>query len=87
MNERIQNWRAIAVANNNIQHLIYIAGSYEQIKKQYANAFYEILTNEEQLSINNIKLERWQGLPDKGRWVQQDSLIVPESSRKLLQAN
>lgn len=83
MNEqKIQNWRAIAVSNDNMQHLIYVAYSYEQLKKQYTAAFYDVLTDDEQISIKDIKLERWQGLPDKGRWVVQDLLKIPEMYKK-----
>ena len=79
---KMQNWRAVGITKDNTQHLLFVAPSYELIKKQYETAFYEILTDDEQIAIKDIQLERWQGLADKGKWMKQGSLHLPELIQK-----
>jgi hypothetical protein len=69
---RMQGWRALAVAHNGAQHLLYVGMSFEQVKKNYQNSFSNLLTDEEQLTIFQIQIQRWSGVPDSGKWVTQD---------------
>ena len=69
---RMQGWRALAVAHNGDQHLLYVGMSFEQVKKNYQNSFSNHLTDEEQLTIFQIQIQRWSGVPDSGKWITQD---------------
>lgn len=73
----MNNWRAVAHTVRGEEHLLYIGMSAEQVKKNYAGTFYEILTAEEQTSVNKVTLEKWNGKPTAGHWNMTDSLKVP----------
>ncbi len=77
------NWRAVAHAYYGVQHLLYMGISMEQVRKNYPGAFYELLQTAEQMSINRISLEKWQGTADSGHWVVHDALKVPRVHKQL----
>jgi hypothetical protein len=77
----MNNWRAVGVTYYGDQHLLYMGTSVEQVKKNYPGSFYELLTTGEQMSINRISLEKWNGKPDCGYWNAQDTLRVPRVNR------
>ncbi len=70
-------WRAVAHAYYGAQHLLYMGMSMEQVRKNYPGAFYEILQTGEQMSINRITLEKWNGTEESGNWKTCDTLKVP----------
>jgi hypothetical protein len=76
---KLQGWRALAVAEDRTEHLIYLAGSSQKIRAGYASAFWEILDDEERATIKHVALQRWEGAADEGHWVQQTTLPVPAS--------
>jgi hypothetical protein len=79
----MNNWRAVAHAYYGDQHLIYMGSSMEQVRKNYPGAFYEILQGGEQMGINRITLEKWNGKPDSGFWSTQDVMKVPRVNRQV----
>jgi hypothetical protein len=74
---KFQGWRALAVAEDRTEHLIYLGRSSTQVRAGYAAAYWEVLDEEERAKIRQISLQRWNGAPDEGRWVQQTTLSIP----------
>ena len=75
---RLQGWRALAIGKDNKEHLIFVGMSYEQVKRNYSVSFAELLTEEEQMNIQTIQMQRWSGTADRGKWVSQDVIKIPE---------
>jgi hypothetical protein len=78
---KMQGWRAVAVAKDGSEHLIFVGMSFEQVKKNYSTAFFALLTEEEQNNIKLIQMQRWNGVPDSGKWVAQDALRMPVAKK------
>jgi hypothetical protein len=76
-----QGWRAIAVFDDRGDRLIYLGRSSTQVRAGFAEAFNEVLDEEERAHVVSVSLQRWQGTPDSGRWLQQSSLPVPSKIR------
>lgn len=74
---RMQGWRALAIGKDGSEHLVFVGMSYEQVKKNYSESFLDILTDEEQDNISIIQIQRWNGVPDNGKWVSQDTARIP----------
>ena len=73
-----QGWRAVAVFDDErAECLLYLGRSSTQVRAGYAEAFAEVLDDEEREHVQTIALQRWHGAPDAGRWVQQTDLKVP----------
>jgi hypothetical protein len=73
-----QGWRAVAVFDDErAECLLYLGRSSTQVRAGYAEAFVEVLDEEEREHIQSIDLQRWHGAPDAGRWVHQNNLKVP----------
>ena len=45
------------------------------------SAFFEVLDDEEREAVRSIRLERWHGAPDAGRWMHQTTLNVPTTAK------
>lgn len=75
---KFQTWRALALSEAGKEHLIVLGNSSEQVKRNYAQAFSEVLTVDEQSVICKISLEKWNGVADCGKWANQDFLKVPQ---------
>jgi hypothetical protein len=78
---KFQGWRALAVEEDRTEHLIYLGRSSTQVRSGYAAAYWEILDAEERARIHHISLQRWNGAPDEGRWVQQTTLAIPAAPK------
>jgi hypothetical protein len=78
---KLQCWRALAIAEDRTEHLIYLGRSSTQVRAGYAAAFWEVLDAEERARIKQIALQRWNGAPDEGRWVQQTTLAIPAAPK------
>jgi hypothetical protein len=72
-----QGWRAVAVFDDRNDCLIYLGHSSPQVRQNFADAFFEILDDEEREHVRSISLQRWHGAPDIGRWMHQQNLVVP----------
>jgi len=75
---KFQTWRAVAVAEGGVEHLLTLGTSSDQVKKNYSVPFFDLLTRDEQASIKRILLEKWYGVADCGKWVKQDFLSLPK---------
>ena len=74
---KLQGWRALAVAEDRTEHLIFLGRSSQQVRNGYAVAYWEILDDEERAQIKHISLQRWEGAADEGRWIAQTNLPLP----------
>src|SRR5882724_11236162 len=72
-----QGWRAVAVFEDRPDLLIYLGRSSTQVRAGFASAFFELLDDEEREAVRGVRLERWHGAPDAGRWMQQTMLTLP----------
>jgi hypothetical protein len=80
-----QGWRAVAVFEDRPERLIYLGRSSTQVRAGFVSAYFEILDDEERDNVRSIRLERWHGAPDAGRWMQQTTLTIP-SLQKVAQS-
>ena len=72
-----QGWRAVAVFEDRREALLFLGRSSTQVRAGYANAFMDILDEEERSQVKSISLQRWNGAPDAGKWMQQTTLAIP----------
>jgi hypothetical protein len=72
-----QGWRAVAVFEDRADCLIYLGRSSTQVRAGFGSAYFEILNDEERDNVRGVRLERWHGAPDAGRWMQQTMLNIP----------
>ncbi len=76
-----QGWRAVAVFDDRPEALLFLGRSSQQVRTGYAEAFMEILDEEERAHVTSIALQRWHGAPDAGRWLHQTALKVPGAAK------
>jgi hypothetical protein len=76
-----QGWRAVAVFDDRPDCLIYLGRSSTQVRAGIPTAFFEVLDDEEREAVRSIRLERWHGAPDAGRWMHQTVLPVPTTAK------
>jgi hypothetical protein len=81
-----QGWRAVAVFEDRPDILIYLGRSSTQVRTGVATAFFEVLDEEERDSVRSLRMERWHGAPDSGRWMQQSTLNIPCLAKVALSA-
>lgn len=72
-----QGWRALAIFEDRSERLLYLGRSSTQVRAGFAEAFFEVLDDEEREQVRSIALQRWHGAPDAGRWMNQTNLTVP----------
>ncbi|MGL4420682.1 MAG: hypothetical protein ACRCZF_08465 [Gemmataceae bacterium] len=75
--EKAQGWRAVAILEGRGECLLYVGRSSKQVRDGYAEAFTELLDEEEKELVSGIQLQQWQGAPDAGRWQQKNELRLP----------
>jgi hypothetical protein len=76
-----QGWRALAIFEDRSERLLYLGRSSTQVRAGFAEAFFEILDDDEREQVRSISLQRWHGAPDAGRWMHQTSLNMPSLAR------
>ena len=74
---KLQCWRAVAVFDDRGDRLLYLGRSSTQVRHGFAQAFFEVLDQEEQDHVRSISMQRWHGAPDSGHWMHQTNLNVP----------
>ncbi|MBA4063980.1 MAG: hypothetical protein C0501_09765 [Isosphaera sp.] len=74
---KAQGWRAVAVFDDRPDALIFVGRSSTQVRQQYAEAYAEVLDDEEREHVTTVQLQQWSGAPDAGRWVLKNTLKVP----------
>src|SRR4029079_5995349 len=72
-----QGWRAVAVFDARGDRLLYLGRSSTQVRAGFAEAYFEVLDDEEREHVKSVTLQRWHGAPDAGRWMNQTNLTVP----------
>lgn len=78
---KAQCWRAVAVFDDRHDCLIYVGRSSLQVRNNFAEVFFDLLDDEERSHVRSISLQKWNGAPDSGRWVQQQPLSVPSKPK------
>jgi hypothetical protein len=76
-----QGWRAVAVFDDRADLLIYLGRSSTQVRANFAQAFFEVLDEEERDHVRSISLQRWHGAPDAGHWIHQTNLTIPVKAK------
>jgi len=77
-----QGWRAVAVFDDGrYDALLYLGRSSTQVRSGFAEAYFEMLDDEERSHVKTIGLQRWHGAPDAGRWMHQTNLKVPSAAK------
>jgi hypothetical protein len=76
-----QCWRAVAIFDDRPEALLYLGRSSTQVRAGYAEAFQEVLDDEERSHVTSIALQRWHGTPDAGRWMHQTNLRIPAGQK------
>lgn len=76
-----QGWRAVAVFDDRADQLLYLGRSSTQVRAGFAEAFFEVLDDEEREHVRSISLQRWQGAPDAGKWMHQSNLNLPVKAK------
>ena len=74
---KAQGWRAVAIFDDRPDALIFVGRSSTQVRQEYAEAYSELLDDEEREHVTTIQLQQWSGAPDAGRWVLKNTLKVP----------
>jgi hypothetical protein len=76
-----QGWRAVAIFDDRGERLIFLGRSSTQVRQGFAQAYFEVLDDEERDHVRAIALQRWHGAPDAGRWLHQTNLSVPQKAK------
>lgn len=74
---KAQGWRAVAVFDDRPDALIFVGRSSTQVRQEYAEAYAELLDDEEKEHVTTLQLQQWHGAPDAGRWMHKANLRVP----------
>jgi len=78
---KAQGWRAVAVLDGDVEALLFVGRSSTQVRAGHAEAFLELLDDEEREHVTNVALQRWHGAPDAGRWMHQTNLTIPVKAK------
>lgn len=81
-----QCWRAVAIFDDRHDQLIYLGRSSTQVRAGYADAYFDLLDEEEREHVRSVALQRWSGAPDAGSWQLQTNLTVPTSPKLAVSA-
>ncbi len=73
-----QSWRAVAVFKDDRSDcLLFLGRSSTQVRNGYAEAFLDVLEEDEREAVDTIALQKWHGAADAGRWMHQTNLKLP----------
>jgi hypothetical protein len=78
---KAQGWRAVAVISGRGEALLFVGRSSTQVRGGYAEAFNDLLDDEEREQVQSIKLQQWQGAPDAGKWLDKAELRMPAPAK------
>ena len=80
---KAQGWRAVATFSGGAEALLFVGRSSTQVRGGYAEAFSEVLDDEERGTVSAIKLQQWQGAPDAGKWIDKAEQRLPVASKQV----
>lgn len=75
---KAQRWRALIVFKDGQESLCILGGSDPQVKETYATAYLELMDVQQHYNVQQIRLEKWVGAPDRGQWVNCGDLNIPK---------
>jgi hypothetical protein len=78
---KAQGWRALAVYETGEEALLFVGRSSTQVRAGYAEAYHEVLDDEERDRVTVIRLQQWQGAPDAGKWINKAELRIPAPAK------
>ena len=76
-----QGWRAVAVFDDRPDQLLYLGRSSTHVRANFAQAFFDVLDDEERDHVRSVALQRWHGAPDAGKWMHQTNLTIPVKAK------
>src|SRR5436853_403624 len=82
-----QGWRAVAAFDDDrAECLLYLGRSSTQVRAGYAEAFLELLDDEDREHVTSIALQRWNGAPDASHWLHQTKrkMELPQNGEAVL---
>jgi hypothetical protein len=71
----------MAIFDDRTDRLLYLGRSSPQVRANFAEAYFEVLDDEERDHVRSISLQRWHGAADSGRWMHQTNLNVPVKAK------
>ena len=74
---KAQRWRALAILSTDEEALICLGSSIGQVREYYAEPWFDLFDEEVRLGVKEIRLQKWNGNPDRGEWVLQTNLPIP----------
>lgn len=80
---KAQGWRAVAIFDDRPEALLFVGRSSTHVRQGYAEAFAEVLDDEEREHVTAIQLQQWSGAPDAGHWVFKTTLKIPVTTGKV----
>jgi hypothetical protein len=75
---KFQGWRALAVFDDGTKCLLFVGRSTIHVRTGYADAYAELLDDEERTRVLRIDLQCWGGAADQGRWLTKADLPLPQ---------
>lgn len=76
-----EHWRALALLAPNGDRLLCVGDSSSQVTTAYAQAYGEVLSDEDRPKVKCISLQRWTGTERSGHWVHTSFLELPASAK------
>ncbi len=64
------------------ERLLCVGESSSQVRAQYANAWTDVIRDEDRPTVRAISLQKWAGLAWQGQWEHQTYLAVPTTRGK-----
>jgi len=74
--QKAQNWRAIAVLKDGREALLFVGSSSTQVRSGWLESLKEYKEADRE-EIDSVKLQQWQGTPDAGKWIDRNPLRMP----------
>ena len=84
--DSVQCWRAVAHFADRDDRLLFLGRSSAHVHAGFERAFVQVLDEEERGNVRAITLQRWDGVPDAGRWLHEANLRIPLADAALWQA-
>ena len=74
---KAQRWRAVAVFQDGTESLLFLGSSFAQVREGYGEPWFELFEPEAHARLKEIRVEKWSGIPDRGRWLFHQVLPTP----------